>query len=627
MDIAIHMPKPDEVLSGRDTAKLEVLNNPHVMKLIGKYIELCKPSKVTVITDDPIDIAYVRQLALDNKEEAKLRAAGHTIHFDGYYDLARDVGNTAILLPAGQRLSRGINWKEREAGLKEIMALFDGAMRGKECLVLFFCLGPTNSRFSIPALQLTDSAYVAHSEGLLYRRGYEQFKKLKGSDDFFTFLHSAGELDERNCTKNTDKRRIYIDAVDKKVYSVNNQYAGNSIGLKKLALRLAIYKANHEGWLAEHMFIMGVHPEGKNRVTYFTGAFPSACGKTSTAMIPGQSIVGDDIAYIKEDEEGNPRAVNIESGIFGIITDVNTIDDPLIYEALTTPRELIFSNVLIADGVPHWLGMGRNDVPKRGVNHSGEWFEGKRDAQGNVILLSHPNARYTMRVSELDNFDPKLDDPEGVVVRGILYGGRDSDTNVPIYEALSWEHGVYVGATIESETTTATIGKTGVRVLNPMSNMDFLTVPLGTYLTNHIKFGRKLKNCPRVFASNHFLKSGDKYYNEKVDKKVWLLWAEGRVHSDYEDVETPVGYLPKYEDLKTLFKQVFNRNYKKEDYKLQFSIRVDKLLEKFARMEEFYKSEPDMPREFWNVHNRLKAGIETLKAETGKSEVPPSFFL
>jgi len=232
-----------------------------------------------------------------------------------------------------------------------------------------------------------------------------------------------------------------------------------------------------------------------------------------------------------------------------------------------------------------------------------------------------------MRVSELDNFDPKLDDPEGVVVRGILYGGRDSDTNVPIYEALSWEHGVYVGATIESETTTATIGKTGVRVLNPMSNMDFLTVPLGTYLTNHIKFGRKLKNCPRVFASNHFLKSGDKYYNEKVDKKVWLLWAEGRVHSDYEDVETPVGYLPKYEDLKTLFKQVFNRNYKKEDYKLQFSIRVDKLLEKFARMEEFYKSEPDMPREFWNVHNRLKAGIETLKAETGKSEVPPSFFL
>jgi len=614
------------VLSEDALSKLEALNNSYVVELVEKYVDLCKPSKVSVITDDLRDIAYVRQLALDNKEEVRLGMAGHTVHFDGYYDLARDVGNTAILLPVGQRLSRGIYWKEREAGLKEIMSLFDGAMKGKECLVRFFCLGPTDSRFSISAIQLTDSAYVAHSEDILYRSGYEQFKKLNGSDDFFTFLHSAGELDERNCTKNTDKRRIYIDMIDRKVYSVNNQYAGNSLGLKKLALRLAIYKANHEDWLAEHMLIMGIHPKGMDRVTYFTGAFPSACGKTSTAMIPGQTIVGDDIAYIKADSDGNARAVNIESGIFGIITDVNPNDDPLIYEALTTPRELVFSNVLVAEGTPYWQGMGRDDVPKKGVNHSGEWWEGKKDAEGKAILLSHPNARYTMRLCELKNLDPKLDDPDGVVVHGILYGGRDSDTNVPIYEALSWEHGVYIGATIESETTAATIGKAGVRVLNPMSNVDFLTVRLGTYLSNHIKFGRKLKNCPKVFATNYFLKSEDEYCNEKVDKEVWLLWAEGRVHGEYEAVGTPIGYLPKYEDLKTLFKQVFNRSYKERDFELQFSIRVEKLLKKFARMEEFYKSEPGMPEEFWDIHNRLKAGLEALKAETGRSEVPPSFF-
>jgi phosphoenolpyruvate carboxykinase (GTP) len=499
-------------------------------------------------------------------------------------------------------------------------------MKGKECLVRFFCLGPTNSRFSISALQLTDSAYVAHSEDILYRPGYEQFKKLNGSDDFFTFLHSAGELDDRNCTKNIDKRRIYIDVVDKKVYSVNNQYAGNSLGLKKLALRLAIYKANREEWLAEHMLIMGVHPEGKNRVTYFTGAFPSYCGKTSTAMIPGQSIVGDDIAYIKEDAEGNARAVNIESGVFGIITDVNPVDDPLIYRALTTPREIIFSNVLVAEGVPYWLGMERDDVPKKGVNNSGEWWEGKKDTEGRVIPLSHPNARYTMRLSELENVDPMYDDPEGVVVRGIFYGGRDSDTNVPIYEALSCEHGVYIGATIESETTAATIGKTGVRVSNPMSNTDFLTVPLGTYLRNHIEFGKKLKNCPKVFAVNYFLKSGGEYCNEKVDKKVWVLWAEGRVHGEYEALKTPVGYLPKYEDLELLFKRLFDRGYLEEDYDFQFSIRVDRLLEKFARMEGIYGSELGMPGEFWYVHNRLKAGVESLKAEAGGSEVPPSFF-
>ncbi len=621
------MPSLEELIGKENFAKLEALNNPHVMELTERYVKLCKPAKVSVITDDPEEIAYVRRRAIETGEEMKLKMEGHTVHFDGYYDQARDKEHTAVLLPKGWRLSRGIVTVDREAGLKEIMGLLDGAMRGKELFIRFFCLGPTNSRFSISALQFTDSSYVAHSEDLLYRTGYEQFKKLKGSDDFFTFLHSAGELDERNCSKNIDKRRIYIDIIDGKVYSVNCQYAGNSLGLKKLALRLAIYKAHHEDWLAEHMLIMGVHPEGKNRVTYFTGAFPSACGKTSTAMIPGQTIVGDDIAYIRMDEEGNARAVNIESGIFGIIKDVNPVDDPLIYKALTTPRELIFSNVLVADGVPYWLGMGRDDIPKRGINHSGEWWEGKRDAEGNLIPFAHPNARYTMRISELENADPNVNNPEGVIIRGILYGGRDSDTNVPIYEALSWEHGVYIGATIESETTTATIGKVGVRKSNPMAIMDFMVVPLGTYLTNHIKFGKRLKNCPKVFAVNYFLKHKGRYLNEKVDKKVWLMWAEGRVHDEYDAIKTPIGYLPRYEDLRDLFKQIFNREYREEDYTLQFSLRLDKLLEKIARMEELYRDEPGMPKEFWEVHNQQKAALKALKEETGRSLLPPSFFL
>jgi phosphoenolpyruvate carboxykinase (GTP) len=185
---------------------------------------------------------------------------------------------------------------------------------------------------------------------------------------------------------------------------------------------------------------------------------------------------------------------------------------------------------------------------------------------------------------------------------------------------------VYVGATIESETTTATIGKTGVRVLNPMSNIDFLTVPLGTYLTNHIMFGNKLKQRPKVFATNYFLKSGGKYCNEKVDKKVWILWAEGRVHDEYKILETPVGFLPRYEDLKALFKEVFSRDYTQEDYDLQFSIRLDRLMEKYARMEEFFKSESGLPKEFWDVHNRLRDGVKALKDSSGRSELPPSFF-
>ena len=180
-------------------------------------------------------------------------------------------------------------------------------------LVRFFSLGPTNSSFSIPALQITDSAYVAHSEDLLYRSNYEGFKALNWTNQFFYFLHSAGRL-KNNVSIDMDKRRIYIDLEENCVYSVNNQYAGNSIGLKKLAFRLAIQKAQQEGWLAEHMFIMGVHGK-KDRTTYFTGAFPSACGKTSTAMLPGQTIIGDDIAFLKK-VAGEVKAVNMEKGIF-----------------------------------------------------------------------------------------------------------------------------------------------------------------------------------------------------------------------------------------------------------------------------------------------------------------------
>ncbi len=621
-----NMPYYSNHIDNSNRAKLEALKNKHVIDHVKNFVELCKPSKITVITDEPQEIEYIRKLSLQNGEEHELRIKGHTIHFDGYYDQARDKQHTAVLLPQGIRLSRGINSVERESGLKEVIGLLKDSMKRKECLVRFFSLGPTNSKFNKCALQLTDSAYVAHSEDLLYRPGYEEFKKLAGSDDFYTFIHSAGELDERKCTKNIDKRRIYVDTIDRKVYSLNNQYAGNSLGLKKLALRLAIHEAHSQDWLAEHMLIMGVHSLGTGRVTYFTGAFPSACGKTSTAMIPGQTIVGDDIAYIRIDDEGNARAVNIESGIFGIIKDVNPIDDPLIFKALTSPRELIFSNVLVADGIPYWQGMGDIEIPKKGFNFSGEWYLGKKGENNELIPFAHSNARYTMRISELDNADPKVNDPEGVIVSGILYGGRDSDTNAPICEALNWEHGVYIGATLESETTSATLGTEGIRLSNPMANIDFMVVPLGNYLSNHLEFGRKLINCPKTFATNYFLKHEGDYTNEIMDKNVWILWAEGRVHNDYDAIKLPIGYIPKYDDLKDLFKLILRKDYTENEYITQFSLRLNRHLDKIERMEKIFGPEPDMPLEFWDTHNGLKKELSELKMRTGKSVLQPSYF-
>ncbi|MHA1170167.1 MAG: phosphoenolpyruvate carboxykinase domain-containing protein, partial [Candidatus Hodarchaeales archaeon] len=194
-------------------------------------------------------------------------------------------------------------------------------------------------------------------------------------------------------------------------------------------------------------------------------------------MIPGNEITGDDIAYIRVNDKGEARAANIEVGIFGIIKDVNPVDDPLIFKVLSSPRETIFSNVLVKDGKPYWQGMG-NPIPEKGINHSGEWFKGKNDGKGNPIPVSHGNARYTISLYDLDNVDAAIDDPSGVYFRGIIYGGRDPDTSVPVYETFNWNHGVFTGGSLESETTFATLGAEGVRVHQPMANLDFVVVPL-----------------------------------------------------------------------------------------------------------------------------------------------------
>jgi phosphoenolpyruvate carboxykinase (GTP) len=612
------------LITQKDVEKLFALKNEHILKIIKQFVDLCKPSKVSVISDSKKDIEYVKQKSIIYQEESNLQIEGHTIHYDSFYDQARDKENTKVLIPKGEYRSPWINTMDRDEGLEEILDIMDGCMKGKECLIRFFCLGPLNSKFTIGALQLTDSFYVAHSEDLLYRKGYEEFKEFNGSDNFFYFIHSAGELiGNPPVTKNIDKRRIYVDLQEDRVLTVNNQYAGNSLGLKKLALRLAIHKANNEDWLTEHYFILGVHPKGKNRITYFTGAFPSACGKTSTAMLPGQLIVGDDIAYLRAWKDGFAHAVNIENGIFGIIKDVNAKDDPVIYEALVTPRELIYSNILVKDGKPYWIGMGV-DHPKDGFNHYGDWVDGTTDENGNEIPHAHPNARYTIKLNDLSNCDPKLEDPNGVPINGIFYGGRDSNTMPPVVESLNWEHGIFIGASIESETTSATLGAVGVRKASPMANLDFLVVPLGKYLKNHQKFGNQLKYCPQVFSTNYFLKGKDgKYLNGILDKKVWVIWAEGRTKGDFDAIKTPIGYLPKYEDLKNLFKVELNKGYSQEEYVEQFTLRIKFLLDKLKRVEDMYKVEKEVPKFFWDVLIKQRTELIELQKNFGKDDITP----
>ncbi len=601
-------------LSPQHYERLIALDNPKMHAFVADAVELCNPSSVFVCTDAPADVQHIRQLAVKNGEEIPLDINGHTCHFDGYYDQARDKAQTKYLLPPGSELGESLNSIDKATGVREVRLYLADSMVGREMLICFWCLGPVDSDFSIPCIQITDSPYVAHSESILYRPGYEQFRKIGTNPDFFRFLHSEGEL-ANYVSKNIDKRRIYIDLEEDLVYSVNTQYGGNTIGLKKLALRLAIQKGSSRGWLAEHMFLMGVHGPGE-RVTYLAGAFPSACGKTSTSMLPGQTIVGDDIAYFRK-KNGQVRGANVEKGIFGIIRDVNATDDPIIYEALTKPMEVIFSNVLIdSNNKPHWLGMG-SELPTEGVNHSGKWHKDKKDKDGNEITASHKNARYCLSIPDLANCDPMLDDPNGVPVGGIIYGGRDSDTWVPVEQAFNWTEGIILkGAALESETTAATLGKEGMRTFNLMSNLDFLSIPLGRYIQNNLDFAQGIDNPPAVFSVNYFLRGKDgKYLNGMADKLVWILWAELRVNGDVEAITTPTGYIPKYEDIAKLFEDNLKTDYTQANYIQEFTVRIPENLAKLDRVEKIYREKvADCPQilydTFAEARKRLKAAAD-----------------
>jgi len=515
-----------ERLTAEHHGRLVALDNPKMHDFVADAIELTNPASVFVYTGSTDDIAHIRELAIKNGEEIPLNITGHTCHFDGYHDQARDKGRTKYLLSPGSQLGESLKSIEKSIGVEEVRAFLKDSMSGREMLVCFFCLGPTDSDFSIPCIQITDSPYVAHSEIILYRPGYEQFRKIGSSPDFFRFIHSEGEL-ENAVSKNIDKRRVY--------------------------------------------------------------------------------------AYLRK-KGGQTRCVNVEKGIFGIIRDVNAEDDPVIHEALTRPGDIIFSNVLIdSNNKPHWLGMG-SELPTEGIDHSGKWHKGKRDADGKEITASHRNARYCLNIPDLSNRDPLLDDPDGVPVGGIVYGGRDSDTWVPVEQAFNWTEGIIIkGAALESETTAATLGEEGVRTFNLMSNLDFLSIPLGRYIRNNLDFAKGVDDPPSIFSVNYFLKDEEgSYLNGMADKKVWILWAELRVNGDVDAIETPTGFIPKYEDLKRLFKEHLDAEYTQADYVRQFTLRVPENLAKLNRVEDIYKQMvSDTPQvlfeTFDEVRRRLKA--------------------
>ncbi len=475
-----------ERMDAAQFARIGRIQTPVVLIKIANAIALCDPAAIFVNTGSDADVAWIRQHALEKGEERALRMPQHTIHYDLKEEQGRIIDRTFYIVDADEKVSSLALKKLRDEALAEIKTRMAGIMRDKTMMIGFYMRGPVGAPVSNPALEISSSAYVSHSAEILYRNAFEAFdREVSRSNHFYANIHSEG----LNRPEDLPQARVFMDRRHRTTYSCNCTYAGNTLLLKKGNHRFSVDKAIYDNGgkeLSEHMFITGIQGPG-GRVTWFAGAAPSGCGKTTTAMA-GNWFVGDDLAQMWIAEDGTVRSINPEAGIFGILEDVNWEGDPMLMELLRKPgTEVIWSNVLIdEDGVPHWAGNGEAQ-PNKGFNFQGEWTRGQIDASGNPVPLSHPNARCTVAARALRNYSERCEDPKGVQTRVITYSGRDSDTMPPVWAARSTDEGVLIGACIVSAATATEVGASGVKRA-PWANAPFIPGSLGDYMAAQFAF-------------------------------------------------------------------------------------------------------------------------------------------
>ena len=594
--------------------RIQQIKNPEILIKIANTIVMCEPDSAYVNMGSEQDKQFIRDLALKKGEESDLTMKGHTIHFDLKQEQGRIIDRTFYIANEGELISSLANKKMRPDALKEVKEFMSGIMRGKIIIIGFYMRGPVGAPASNPALEITSSAYVAHSAEILYRNAFADFEKeVEKLGHYFTNIHSEG----LNRPEDLPNARVFMDRSYRTTYSFNCTYAGNTLLLKKGNHRFAVDKAVYENMgneASEHMFITGIQGPG-GRVTWCAGAAPSGCGKTTTAMA-GNFFVGDDLAQMWIDDNGAIRSINPECGIFGIVEDVNKEGDPLLMEILRNPgTEVIWSNVLIDEkGLPHWVGNGE-EPPTKGTNFQGKWEKGMKDENGKDIPLSHPNSRCTVSSKALGNYSEKAEDPNGVETMIVTYSGRDSNTMPPVWATKDSDQGVVIGACIVSAATATEVGATGVR-RQPWANAPFIPGALGDYMEAQFKFFGNKKIAkdkkPVMSGLNYFLTeearggSSKKLLGEKKDVKAWLGWLERYTHSDVKTIQTPIGNLPKYKDLKDLFKSIINKEYPEELYIRQFSLYIDNIVSRIDLQVEAYGKEKNLPDKLFEVLKKQK---------------------
>ncbi len=531
--------------------------NIGVEKFVEESIALCKPENVVLITGEEEQLEALRAEAVATGEMIKLNQEllpGCYYHRTKPNDVARVEGRTFICTREKENAGPTNNWKDPQEMYAMLKDIARDSMKGRTMYVIPFSMGAVGSPFSKIGIEVTDSIYVVLNMAIMTRVGQKVLDTLGDNDDFVRGFHAKCDVDENN-------RYIVQFPEDNAIWSVNSAYGGNVLlGKKCFALRIASYQGWKEGWMAEHMLILGIQkPNGETK--YVTAAFPSACGKTNLAMlIPPVSYtekgykvftVGDDIAWLRVGADGRLYAINPEAGFFGVAPGTNAKSNP---NALaSTQKGTIFTNVAInpADNTVWWEGLTK-EAPAELIDWKGNpWHPGMVDADGKPVKAAHPNSRFTAPAKNCPCISSEFEAPDGVPISAIIFGGRRAQTTPLVYQSRDWDHGVFVGSIMASETTAAASGAVGVVRRDPMAMLPFCGYHMGDYFAHWIEMGKKIKHQPKIFNVNWFRtdENGKFLWPGFGDNMRVLDWILRRCEETVDAVETPIGYVPDPADI------------------------------------------------------------------------------
>ena len=531
--------------------------NKKVLQFVDEAVALAKPDKVVWIDGSEAQLEVLRKEAIASGEMIKLndeKLPGCLYHRTKPNDVARVEGRTFICSRRKEDAGPTNNWMDPEEMYKKLKAIAKDSMIGRTMYVIPFSMGAVNSPFAKIGIETTDSIYVVLNMAIMTRIGQKVLDRLGDSEDVVRGFHAKCNVDE-------NERYIVQFPEDNAIWSVNSAYGGNVLlGKKCFALRIASYQGKNEGWMAEHMLILGVEkPNGETK--YVTAAFPSACGKTNLAMLIPPEVytkkgyrvytVGDDIAWLRVGADGRLYAINPEAGFFGVAPGTNEKSNP---NALASTRKnTIFTNVAInpEDNTVWWEGLTKTP-PARLIDWKGNpWTPDMKDADGKPVKAAHPNSRFTAPAINCPCISSEFEAPNGVPISAIIFGGRRAATTPLVYQSRSWDNGVFVGSIMASETTAAAAGAVGVVRRDPMAMLPFCGYHMGDYFQHWIDMGKKIKVQPKIFNVNWFRTDSEGHFiwpgfgdNMRV-----LDWILKRCEETVDADETAIGYVPKPEDI------------------------------------------------------------------------------